>query len=266
MRIGLATAVMMVVLCLSVSSASAIVSYDSDANSSFTLIDSGGMAITYTIGVEPTDATMTGTGIALLDADMHTPGPPPMTFPAAVGAPVMIDSEVSGSAAAPAGTSMAEVPNGIFVELDNLGSSTPSTAVFEFSYSWLADVTRTDVALEAGFASPFFHLTGFAPSGTETLAIDEDGAGGDPPMAVAEWLVHPAVGLDFGSGPLSVMDSGSETVLALVTLPPDSFNSFSVITDSAGGAATPPRIPEPASAGLALMGLAALAGRRRRRV
>ncbi len=259
MRLGLAT-LFAVVLCVSVSSARAVVTYDSDANSSFTLLDSGGMTITYTIMVEPTPTTTTGTGVASIDADMHTPGPPPMMFPAAVGVPVLIDSEASGSATAPGGTSMVEVFNGIFVELDNLGSTTPSTAVFEFSYSWLADVTRTDVSSESGFASPFFHLTGFSPSGTETLMIDEGGG----PMPEPEWLVHPAEGLPFGAGPLSVTGMGTDTVLALVTLPPDSFNAFSVITDSAGGAFTPPPVPEPASAGLALLGLAVLAGRRRR--
>lgn len=227
-----------------------MVTYDADATSTFTLVDPGGMGIVFEIMAEPTPTATTGTGLASIDADTHTPA---TTFAPAVGESVMIESAVSGSADDPSGSSMATVFNGVLVVLTN-PSMGAATATFEFSYAWLDEITKTDPTDEIAGASSFFHLTGFAPSGSETLMIDS-GAG---PMPVGEWLVHPA--LDSPAGDPGGLISGSETVTALVTLPPESVNSFSVITDAFGFAFTP--APEPMTAGLVLVGFAALTRRR----
>jgi len=238
------------------SAAQAIVTYDADATSTFTLVDAGGMGILFEIMPEPTPTMTTGTGVATIDADTHTPA---ATFAPLPDESVIIESAVSGSAAAPGGTSSALALNGVFVELTN-PSMGAATATFEFSYEWFAEVTKMDDAMESGVASPFFHLTGFAPSGSETLMIDPDAGGPAPSMPMADWLVHPFVASPFGDP--GATDSGADTVLAFVTLPPESINSFSVLTDATGSAATPPSIPEPMSAGLLLVAGAAIARRR----
>lgn len=234
-----------------VSTADALVTYDSDALSTFTLLDSGGMGISISLPPEPASMTTTGTGLASIDADSQIEAPPGF---------YTMTSEVSGSADTPFGTSSSTVLNGLFVELDNLAGTAAATAIFEFSYSWFAEVTRTESDKELGFASPFFHITGLAPSGTETLII-VDGSGGGP-MPVAEWLVHPFAELPLGGTDLSVTETGAEMVLAYVTVPAFSFDSFSVLTDSSGAAG---HIPEPASLALMAMGLVGFGIARRRK-
>lgn len=236
-----------------ISTADALVTYDSDAFSTFTLLDSGGMGISISLPPEPASMTTTGTGLASIDADSQIEAPPGL---------FTMTSEVSGSADAPFGTSTSTVLNGLFIELDNLAGAAAATAIFEFSYSWFAEVTRTEPDNELGFASPFFHITGLAPSGTETLMID-DGTGVGP-VPVADWLVHPVAELSLlGGADLSATETGAETVLAYVTVPAFSFDAFSVITDSSGVAV---HIPEPGSLALLAMGLVGFGIARRRRL
>ena len=108
---------------------------------------------------------------------------------------------------------------------------------------------------ETGIASAFFHLTGFAPSGTETLAIDEGLGGGV--VSVADWLFHPEVFVDFADIGALAMLSGTKTVSVFVTVAAGSYDEFSVITDAFGLAEHVP-VSEPASIllfGLALAGV-----------
>ena len=237
-----------------VSPAEAVVTYDSDAFSRFELISSGGMGISISTPPEAPTVVTTGTGLASIDADLQTELTPDVLY--------TITSDVSGSAAAPSGFSGATVLNGLFVELDNTASATPSMAIFSFSYAWFAEVTRTDPLFESGVASPFFHLTGFAPSGGETLMIDDGLGGGAVPMA--DWLVHPAVMLPLGGVDLLITDTGSATVTAFVTVPAMDSDEFSVITDSSGNALH--AAPEPASIILLLTGVVGLGMVKRRRV
>jgi hypothetical protein len=72
--------------------------YDANGTSVFTLIDSGGMAISTSSAVEPATSATTGTGVASIDADAQTPA---RLFP---GTPLTQTSEVSGSVAPPFGT------------------------------------------------------------------------------------------------------------------------------------------------------------------
>jgi hypothetical protein len=105
---------------------------------------------------------------------------------------------------------------------------------------------------ETDITSAFFHLTGFASSGTETLAIDE-GLGAIP---VADWLFHPEISFYFAGIGASKTLSGSKKVTALVTDGAGSFDEFSVITDAFGSAE---HIPVTAPANILLFCLA-LAG------
>lgn len=249
-KLGLAVAL----TCLILSPATrALVVYDADAMSTFTLLDPGGLGITFDIGIEPTPTMTTGTGIASIDADAHTP-PAPTSFAPAIGESVTIMSAVSGSADAPGGGSTASVFNGFTVTLVNPGPG-PLTALFAFSYEWFVDVAKSDLPREAASASSFFHLSGFAPSGTETLAIDELMGGG--PVAVADWLVHPEILSPFGLGGSTL--SGSATVHALVTVPGMATDIFSVITDATGSAV---HVSAPASLWLVLLAGAWIGGRR----
>lgn len=224
---------------LSISQATIL--YDADALSTFTLDTDGGMTITATAGMDPAMTATTGTGTASIDADsVGFAGMMPFT----PGMTLTQMSEVSGSAAPPSGASLATVMNGILITLDNSLSMSSSVAAFTFSYSWFNSVIQTDpidAMKEEGFASSFFHLTGFAPSGGETLAID-DGLGGGP-IAVADWLVHPAAGLSFADTGPSMTDMGMATVTAFVTVPAGSIDAFSVITDAMGGAVHVPVPP-----------------------
>ena len=251
MKAPLALAVALTCLILSPASR-ALVVYDADATSTFTLLDPGGLDITFTIGVEPTPTATTGTGVASVDADSHAdaagPLAPPVGFAPAVGDFVTITSEVSGSADAPGGASTATVFNGFTVSLENSGPG-PASALFEFSYSWLVDLSKTVLARESGSASSFFALSGFAPSGTETLMIDDGSGGGLVPMA--SWLVHPEVLAPLGVAGATLADT--ETVLALVTVPGMTVDVFSVITDATGSAV---HVPEPTSLALALLACA----------
>ncbi|HHM05590.1 MAG TPA: hypothetical protein ENJ19_07590 [Gammaproteobacteria bacterium] len=231
------------------SSAHALVVYNSDADSTFTLIDAAGMSVTAETGTEVPASSTSGTGTASVDADSQTPSG---LFLMTAGDSLVQSSAVSGSADAPFGSSDATVLNSALITLDNSLGLTDATAVFTFSYSWLAELTKTDVLLEAGHASPFFHLTGFAPSGAETLAIDT----GSGPTAVSDWLVNPAIALTLGGTATSDSSSGSATVTALVTVPSGSIDSFSVVTDSSGSALHQ-SIPEPDIALLLLAGAGA---------
>lgn len=236
----------------------AVVTFSSLADSEFELLDAGGMAISLTPGGTTSTFTL-GTGTASLDADLQVPAAP---VPFTVGTTFFQTSEVSGSAEAPFGLGDASVLNDGFIELEN-PSLTPATALFRFEYSWDADVTRDSVINEAASASPFFHLDGFAPSGGETLAIDSGGGF----MPVADWLVHPMIGLPIGTGPLSDSATGSMEVIAAVTVPgapsptTSRLEAFSVITDSFGDAV---HVPEPSRAVLTLAGCVGLILIRRR--
>jgi hypothetical protein len=215
--------------------------YDADGTSVFTLVDAGGMTISASSVAEPSTTAATGTGVASIDADSQTAV---ALFP---GTSLTQTSEVSGSAASLSGTSLATVLNSTLIALDNTGSTTSSTAEFTFSYDWLVKLTQDDpidAMLETGVTSAFFHLTGFAPSGTETLAIDEGlGAG---VVSVADWLFHPEVSFDFADIGALKMLSGSKTISVFVTVAAGSFDEFSVITDAFGSAAHIP-VSEPAN-------------------
>lgn len=234
--------------------------YDANGTSVFTLVDSGGMTISASSDVEPSITATTGTGIASIDADSKTPA---SLFP---GTSLTQTSEVSGSAASPFGSSMATVFNGTLIALDNTGSTTASTAKFTFSYDWFVTLTQTDAIdalFETGVTSTFFHLTGFSPSGTETLAIDE--GLGDGIVSVADWLFHPEVSFDFAEIGALAMLSGTKTVSVFVTVAAGSFDEFSVITDAFGYAAHIP-VSEPANLLLFSLALAGVNLCRRRKI
>ncbi len=246
--------------CLTVAdSASAIATYDAEAMSTFTLVSTGGMGISFETGPEVPTSSTTGVAVASIDADIQTPSG---MFTLAPGESVMQTSAVSGSADAPAGFSEASVLNGVFVTLDNTAGLTDAVAEFTFEYTWSGVFTKTDALLEAASASPFFHLTGFAPSGSETLMIDDGGGA----MPVADWLVHPVVGSPLGDAFLAGGAAGTEIVTAFVTVPAGSIDSFSVITDAFGAAVHISPVPEPMTAALGFIALGALgAGIQRRR-
>ena len=241
-----------------IASLNATILYTADGTSVFKLIDADSMAITATTGLDPPSSAVAGTGTASIDADSQTAG---ALFP---GMELTQTSEVSGSAAPSLGTSMATVMNGTLITLDNTAGLVDAVAEFEFSYDWFVEVIQTDpteALSETGYASSFFHLTGFTPSGMETLAIDEGMGGGIVP--VADWLFHPEVSFDFADIGASMMLSGSKTVTAYVTVKAGGLDAFSVITDAFGAAA---HIPEPASLLLISLALLSFGLVRRRKI
>lgn len=229
----------------------ATIIYDANATSTFTLIDADGLLITAEAGPELPSTMTSGSGTASIDADMQSD---PALFP---GASLVQSSDVSGSAGPTAGASSAVSMNSYLIILENI-DTLDATAVFEFTYEWDVSLTQapvSDAEFEAGVASAFFHLSGFAPSGSETLAID-DGSG---IMSVSDWLFNPFITFDFDEIVTPGALSGSTSVLAYVTVPAFSTDSFSVITDASGSAA---RIPEPTA--VVLFGLAVLLLSRRK--
>lgn len=214
----------------------ATIIYDADASSSFTLLDAGGLTISATTGPEAPTSMTSGSGTASIDADVLSD---PALFP---GSSLTLESDVSGSAGASPGTSSTTVMNSFLITLANT-TMTDLTAIFEFTYDWDISLTQgpaSAATLESGFASSFFHLSGFFPSGEETLAID-DGLGGGP-MSVTDWLFNPSIAFDFADLVTPASMTGSTTVTAYVTVPAMSTDMFSVITDAAGGAV---RVAEP---------------------
>lgn len=209
--------------------------YHAEASSTFSLIDSGGMAISAEFDPSPSLTLAAGNGIALIDTDSQSD---PTLFPSSA---LLQDAEVSGSAGASFGSSMAAALNSFLVILDNSSGTGAATAIFEFTYSWDISLTQSPVSqatMESGFASAFFHLSGFSPSGGETLAIDElDGLG---PVAVpageSGWLVEPTIAFDFFDIVTPAPLIGSATVRAHVLVPELSTDSFSVISDAFGAA------------------------------
>ncbi len=168
---------------------------------------------------------------------------------------------MSGSASSPFGTSTAESLNSFFIEVEN-ATDIARTAEFSFSYTWsltLIQAPLTDALFEAGFASAFFHLDGFAPSGSETLAIDEGLEAGIVP--VADWLFNPEISFVFDDEIVPAMETGTTTVSVFVTAPEMSRNRFSVITDASGAATS---IASPPSLSLLLLGLVVLGFRGRK--
>lgn len=241
-------------------SVNATIIYDANGSSVFTLIDAGGMVVSASTFPEPPTSMIAGTGIASIDADSKSPAG---SFPSDS---LSQSSEVSGSAAHAFGMSSATVMNGYKVRLDNSAGLVSSIAEFTFSYDWLVNISQTDptdALLEKGFASAFFHLTGFAPSGGETLAIDEGlGLGA---MPVSDWLFHPVVSFDFPDTAGSMLLSGSNIITAFVTVPGGSIDEFSVITD-AFGSAEHINVPEPASIFLFSLALAGFSLSKRRKI
>lgn len=252
MRINKAYIVIALLLCTTFT-ANATLTYDANASSSFTLIDSDGLLISAISGAEIPTSMTTGTGIASIDADVQTD---PALFP---GSGLGQMSDVSGSAGASFGGSTATVKNDFLVILENLDDFA-KTAVFKFTYSWdvsLVQGPAADASLEAGFASAFFHLSGFAPSGAETLAIDEGlGAG---VVGVADWLFNPSIVFEFDDVVTPAAMIGSTTVTAYVTVPEFSLDSFSVITDATGSAL---HVNEPVPIAMFLIGFAMMLRRK----
>ncbi len=210
--------------------ANATLIYDANASSSFTLIDSGGLIVSALAEPELPSSMSSGTATASIDADFQSDA---TTFPTSG---LMQSSDVSGSAGAPSGSSTATVLNGFLVILEN-EDDFAKTAVFEFTYDWDVSLIQgpvSDASREAGIASAFFHLSGFAPSGSETLAIDEGlGAG---IVSVADWLFNPFISFEFDDLVTPGALSGSTSVTAYVTVPEFGLDSFSVITDATGSA------------------------------
>lgn len=232
----------------------ATIIYDAEASSVFELVSAGGLLISADITPDATSTATAGTGIATIDADSQSD---PTLFP---GMPLIQDSAVSGSASSSFGTSMAESLNSYFIDIDNPTMDT-LTAHFIFSYSWslsLIQAPAADAPFEMAFASAFFHLDGFAPSGSETLAIDEGlGAG---IVSMTDWLVHPMIEFSFADLTVPGALSGSASVDVYVTAPGMSSNRFSVITDAFGAAV---HIPEPKTLLLVTVGFLMLNIRRR---
>lgn len=226
-------------------SAHATVIYTADASSTFTLISAGGMSITAESMLEPAYVSLSGSATGSVDADT-----PSVVVPASPFSSLTLESAVSGSASPGFGTSFGEVLNGFLITLVNPGD-TAAVAEFTFEYFWEIEVVQTDpidALNEMGFASAFFHLDGFAPSGSETLAID-DGSGAGP-VSVPDWLINPVVELSISETDSSVSLIGSALVTAFVTVPGMSTDQFSVITDAIGAAE---HIPEPGTLVLLLV-------------
>lgn len=209
----------------------AVIIYDADASSTFTLIDSGGMSITAEPGFEPPSTTTTGSGAASVDADSQTGAGPGSTPFSVLG----LESDLSGSAGDSPGTSEATVMNGFLLTLVN-STGGEATAVFEFSYTWFLEIEKDSAGnapFEGAFASVFFGLSGFAPSGEETLAVDSGGGA----VGVPDWIVNPILEIDFSvPGPDSFFVSDTATVTAYVTVPDGRTDQFSVLTDAIGAA------------------------------
>ncbi|MEM7404348.1 MAG: hypothetical protein AAF458_03600 [Pseudomonadota bacterium] len=239
--------------------AKAIAIYDVEASSSFTVISTGGMVITAEPTIVPggnNSTSTTGTGVASLDTDGQSPvGAGPVAL--GVGDSVTQISELSGSADAPGGTSAASILNSMLIVLTNTSLTTSAEAEFLFTYTWDASISRTSADLEAAIANPFFHLSGFAPSGAETLEVDS--GGGRIPLA--EFLVDNTIDLTPSEADLSDSTMGSLSVSVFVTVLADRTDSFEVINDATGNAIH--AAPAPAVASLMLLGFAAGAWRRR---
>lgn len=238
-------AVLAALVCFTPVSQATII-YDAEASSIFKLISAGGLSISAEITPDMSGSSAAGTGVASIDKDDQTD---PALFTAE---PLLQDSAVSGLAGATFGTSEASSLNSYWINVVNSTDGT-RTAEFLFTYSWSISLTQgpaSDAPFEAGFASAFFHLDGFAPSGSETLAIDEGMGGGI--VAVPEWLVHPMISFEFDDLITPADLSGTTSVSVYVTAPAMSTNRFSVITDAFGGAV---QVPEPGSILLLLAGL-----------
>lgn len=248
------------VLLFGVSATSyATIIYDAEASSTFTLVDAGGLLITAESTPDFSSSSSAGTGIASIDADSQSDA---TLFPTS---PLSQSSAVSGSASSAFGTSLADSLNSFFVDIVN-PTDFVLTAEFSFTYSWSISLLQgpaTDAPFEAGFASAFFHLDGFAPSGSETLAIDEGLGAGIVP--VADWLFNPVISFDFADLTVPGAMSGTTTVSVFVTAPEMSANRFSVITDAMGGASHV-SVPVPATLSLMLIGLLSLIRPRNRTV
>lgn len=217
--------------CLAQSAWAAAI-YTTTASSTFTI-----SAHSVVLGPVPGTVTEFGAGTASFSAVASPSG----IFPATktVG--------VAGTAPSPVSFAASTKQAGHIFAIDNTSGAGTIVAPFTFTYSWDVMISAGAPPNEWATAGAFFHITGID---NEILRI-----GG---VSVSEYLHRPSYETILGD----TGGVGAVTVTGTIEVPGGVFSAFSVITDTAGTAAS---VPEPASAFLAAGGLAWLALRRRRR-
>lgn len=151
---------------------------------------------------------------------------------------------VTGTAPFPVSFAESTQRAGHIFAIDNTAGAGTIVAPFTFTYSWDVMISSGAPPNEWAKAGAFFHITGID---NEVLKI-----GG---ISVSEYLHQPSYQTILGD----TGGVGAVTVTGTIEVPGGVFSAFSVITDTAGTAAS---VPEPASALLAAGGLALLALRR----
>lgn len=188
------------------------------------------------LGVTPGTKTEFGAGSASFSVTASPDG----VFPAAktVG--------TSGTAPFPVSFADASQRAGHIFAIDNTSGTGTIIAPFTFTYSWDVLISAGPAPAEWARGGAFFHITGID---NEILKI-----GG---LSVAEYLHHPLYETILGD----TGGAGAVTVTGTIEVPGGVFSAFSVITDTAGTAAS---VPEPSTAVLAASALACLVIRGRK--
>lgn len=202
--------------------------YSTSATSTFAI---GGYTVV--VGTDLGHTLEIGTGVAT-SSGVLTPGG---TLPASR----TVSS--SGSTTAPPNSfASSDYMTGHVFTFDNSAGLTPATIAFAFSYSWAVAIGADTPGLDFASGGAFFHITGID---NETLLI-----GGVP---VAEFLFHPVALTSLGE----IGTVGAGLTEGFIVVPAGEISVFSVITDTAGSAASS-TVPEPSTALLGLLGLAGI--------
>ena len=238
--------VALVSLAMVAQSAAATATYGTGASSTFFF---GGGGIIVEVGSDVGSKFEVGTGSAGYIADVSADGVRPAT----------ISEGVAGSASSPP-TSFATSTYmaGHVFRIDNSLGLTAITIPFEFSYSWITEISADDPSREFASSGAFFGISGFE-GGIDAIDIDGDGFGflTDVPGTSA-YLFNPTYATSLGeTGSGGILTSG---VTGVIKVEAGEIGAFSVITDSTGRAFS---IPEPRSAVLVAIALCLLVMARR---
>jgi hypothetical protein len=224
--------------------------YASAAKSTFTLSSIG--VVTSIVDHAPSDITSsTGAATALIDLAISSPD----------GVhPAMIDSKVSGTAAAPPlSMSMAAAQRGHVFVIDRT-DSVGVTLTFSLAIEWATHLSVDLPGLEFAGGGAYFAISGFEDF-IDSITIDP-GMPGELVKDGDQWRWDYNPGIEH-FGPGSTESIGATVVTGTITVLADQVGQFSVITDAAGRAGARV-LPEPPMVALLTLALVAAAWQRRR--